>query len=77
MGTMGGGPGSQQVEEQPQHLSPSLSVITGKFIHWWAWGPGQPSGPDQHCLYLVGGFLGYQWADFHCEFEVRSLNQIK
>merc|ERR1712059_222822 len=46
---------------------------TGKLIHWWAWGPGQPNGPDQHCLYMVGGFMGYQWADFHCEFEMTFL----
>ena len=28
------------------------------------------SGKDQHCLYVVGGWLGYQWADFHCDFQV-------
>ena len=27
-------------------------------------------GKDQHCLYVVGGWLGYQWADFHCDFQV-------
>ena len=32
----------------------------------------QPSGEDQHCLYLVGGRLGHQWADFNCNFEVRK-----
>ena len=44
------------------------------FSKWFDWGPGQPSGRDQHCLYIVGGFLGYQWADFHCEFEVNPLD---
>jgi len=23
-------------------------------------------------MYIVGGFLGYQWADFHCEFQAES-----
>ena len=44
--------------------------IAGQLIQWFDWGPSQPSGPDQHCLYIVGGFMGYQWADFHCDFEV-------
>ena len=52
-----------------------LVEITFYPVHpqWFDWGPGQPSGDDQHCLYIVGGFLGYQWADFHCEFEVLKL----
>ena len=24
-------------------------------------------------MYIVGGFLGYQWADFHCDFEMTFL----
>ena len=31
---------------------------------------GQPTGLDQHCMYIVGGQHGYQWADFHCGFQV-------
>ena len=50
-------------------------MVTGQLIQWFDWGPSQPSGPDQHCLYIVGGFLGYQWADFHCDFEVISSYQ--
>ena len=30
-------------------------------------------GKDQHCLYVVGGWLGYQWADFHCDFQVLNV----
>ena len=47
------------------------TILYPLFSKWFDWGPGQPSGRDQHCLYIVGGFLGYQWADFHCEFEVK------
>jgi len=50
---------------------------TGQLIQWFDWGPGQPSGRDQHCLYIVGGFLGYQWADFHCEFEMTFLCEYR
>ena len=46
-------------------------ILYPLFPKWFDWGPGQPSGRDQHCLYIVGGFLGYQWADFNCEFEVK------
>merc|ERR1719419_168617 len=46
---------------------------TGQLIQWFDWGPSQPSGGDQHCLYTVGGFLGYQWADFHCDFQMTFL----
>jgi hypothetical protein len=24
-------------------------------------------------MYIVGGYLGYQWADFHCGFEMTFL----
>jgi len=50
---------------------------TGQLIQWFDWGPGQPSGRDQHCLYIVGGFLGYQWADFNCEFEMTFLCEFR
>jgi len=50
---------------------------TGQLIRWYDWGPSQPSGSDQHCLYIVGGFLGYQWADFHCDFEMTFLCEYK
>ncbi|XP_064119238.1 perlucin-like [Macrobrachium nipponense] len=46
---------------------------TGQLIDYSNWGPSQPSGGDQHCMYMVGGLLGYQWADFHCEFEMHFL----
>ena len=45
---------------------------TGHLIKYFNWGLGQPSGGDQHCLYVVGGWLGYQWADFHCDFQVTA-----
>ena len=45
---------------------------TGHLVKYFDWGLGQPSGGDQHCLYVVGGWLGYQWADFHCDFQVIS-----
>ena len=32
---------------------------TGQLITSFNWGPSQPSGGDQHCMYIVGGFLGY------------------
>ena len=47
-----------------------MCSFPGQLVKWFNWGPGQPSGGEQHCMYLVGGFLGYQWADFHCGFEV-------
>ena len=46
---------------------------TGQLIQRGDWGVGQPRGGDHHCLYLVGGGgggVGYQWADFHCDFQV-------
>ncbi|KAK8391147.1 hypothetical protein O3P69_017064 [Scylla paramamosain] len=46
---------------------------TGQLVSYSNWGPSQPSGGDQHCMYLVGGLLGYQWADFHCEFDMNFL----
>lgn len=46
---------------------------TGQLIRQFNWGPSQPSGDDQHCMYIVGGFMGYQWADFHCSFEMTFL----
>ena len=49
-----------------------IIIILGELIGWYDWGPGQPQpGRDQHCLYVVGGWLGYQWADFHCDFQVK------
>ncbi|XP_050734505.1 perlucin-like protein [Eriocheir sinensis] len=55
---------------------------TGQLVSYSNWGPSQPSGGDQHCMYLVGGLLGYQWADFHCEFDMNflcehSVNQVQ
>jgi len=46
---------------------------TGQLIQDFNWGPSQPNGGDQHCMYIVGGYLGYQWADFHCGFEMTFL----
>ncbi|CAL4128821.1 unnamed protein product [Meganyctiphanes norvegica] len=46
---------------------------TGQLVDYSNWGPSQPSGDDQHCMYMVGGILGYQWADFHCEFNMNFL----
>ncbi|ROT65341.1 perlucin [Penaeus vannamei] len=46
---------------------------TGQLVSYSNWGPSQPSGGDQHCMYLVGGLLGYQWADFHCDFDMHFL----
>jgi len=46
---------------------------TGRLIDWTNWGVGQPTGQDQHCLYVVGGQHGYQWADFHCGFQMTFL----
>merc|ERR1712156_63436 len=46
---------------------------TGQLIQHFNWGPSQPNGGDQHCMYIVGGYLGYQWADFHCGFEMTFL----
>jgi len=46
---------------------------TGQLIKNFNWGPSQPNGGDQHCMYIVGGYLGYQWADFHCGFEMTFL----
>lgn len=48
-------------------------VTTGQLIRHFNWGPSQPTGRDQHCMYIVGGYLGYQWADFHCGFEMTFL----
>jgi len=59
------------------HHSKWSWFTTGQLIQWFDWGPSQPSGPDQHCLYIVGGFLGYQWADFHCDFEMTFLCEYK
>jgi len=46
---------------------------TGTLVEWTNWGIGQPTGQDQHCMYIVGGQLGYQWADFHCGFQMTFL----
>jgi len=46
---------------------------TGQLVQHGDWGVGQPRGGDHHCLYLVGGGVGragYQWADFHCDFQM-------
>ncbi|KAG7153435.1 Perlucin-like 3 [Homarus americanus] len=48
-------------------------AVNGQLVSYSNWGPSQPSGGDQHCMYLVGGLLGYQWADFHCEFDMHFL----
>lgn len=50
---------------------------TGQLIQHFNWGPSQPNGGDQHCMYIVGGYLGYQWADFHCGFEMTFLCEYK
>ena len=47
--------------------------FSGQLIKNFNWGPSQPNGGDQHCMYIVGGYLGYQWADFHCGFEMTFL----
>ena len=47
--------------------------VLGQLIKKFNWGPSQPTGDDQHCMYIVGGYLGYQWADFHCGFEMTFL----
>ena len=47
--------------------------FSGQLIRNFNWGPAQPSGGPQHCMYVVGGILGYQWADFHCDFEMNFL----
>merc|ERR1719445_2871345 len=52
---------------------------TGQLIRRGDWGVGQPRGGDHHCLYLVGGGVGgvgYQWADFHCDFQMTFLCEI-
>ena len=49
------------------------AAISGQLIRNFNWGPAQPSGGPQHCMYVVGGILGYQWADFHCDFEMNFL----
>ena len=48
-------------------------LFLGQLIKDFNWGPSQPNGGDQHCMYIVGGYLGYQWADFHCGFEMTFL----
>ena len=48
-------------------------LLSGQLIKKFNWGPSQPTGDDQHCMYIVGGYLGYQWADFHCGFEMTFL----
>ncbi len=50
-----------------------FSNFSGQLIRDFNWGPSQPNGGDQHCMYIVGGYLGYQWADFHCGFEMTFL----
>ena len=52
-------------------------IFKGQLIREFNWGPSQPSGGDQHCMYIVGGYLGYQWADFHCGFEMTFLCEYK
>ena len=52
-------------------------ILSGQLIREFNWGPSQPSGGDQHCMYIVGGYLGYQWADFHCGFEMTFLCEYK
>jgi hypothetical protein len=51
----------------------AFSLHSGQLIRRFNWGPSQPSGGDQHCMYIVGGYLGYQWADFHCDFRMTFL----
>ncbi|XP_023328161.1 lithostathine-1-alpha, partial [Eurytemora carolleeae] len=50
---------------------------TGELVEWVNWGMGQPTGLDQHCMYIVGGQHGYQWADFHCGFQMQFLCEYK
>ena len=45
-------------------------IYEGTLMSWTDWGPGQPTGGDQHCMYMVGGDKGFQWADFHCGYQV-------
>ncbi|XP_040564754.1 lithostathine-1-like [Lepeophtheirus salmonis] len=48
---------------------------TGQRIQDFDWAPSQPNGSKdhQHCIYIVGGFFGYQWADFNCDYEMTFL----
>ena len=55
----------------------SSFLISGQLIQDFNWGPSQPNGGDQHCMYIVGGYLGYQWADFHCGFEMTFLCEFE
>ena len=54
-----------------------IQFLSGQLIQHFNWGPSQPNGGDQHCMYIVGGYLGYQWADFHCGFEMTFLCEYK
>lgn len=49
----------------------------GQQVRYTDWGPSQPTGGDQHCMYIVGGMLGYQWADLHCEFEMNFICEYR
>ena len=42
---------------------------TGQLIQWFDWGPAQPN-QNEHCMNMVAGRRGYQWANFDCGFEV-------
>ena len=50
---------------------------TGELVQWADWGPGQPTGRDQHCLYTVAAWQRYQWADFHCDYQMTFLCEFK
>ena len=69
---------SHRIYESPKNLQ-SEGILSdnlnfaGQLIQDFNWGPSQPNGGDQHCMYIVGGYLGYQWADFHCGFEMTFL----
>jgi len=61
-----------ETKEENEYVEDFL-LKYGRLIDWTNWGVGQPTGQDQHCLYVVGGQHGYQWADFHCGFQMTFL----
>ena len=49
---------------------------TGQLVQWFDWGPGKPNSIG-HCMYMVYmGKKGYQWANFHCGFEVCPTSKV-
>ena len=48
---------------------------TGQLVQWFDWGPGQ-ADVNEHCMNMVAGRRGYQWANFNCGFEVWNISFI-